>query len=285
MVGKRIKMSTYIIGDIHGYLNILEKLLHYIKFKPSDDHLWFTGDLINGGPYSTDTIRFIKELPNSNICVLGNHDVTLLSCAHNPQLLSTIFKNAINKNKLNGIEQVLSASDSNQLITWLQHRPLAHFDNNHNILLVHAGVHPTWNVNKTLQLAKEVELIFTTNNQELYKNLYGDEPNNWHETLTSWERVRCIINYLTRIRFCSINGQLDLHNKGNLSSVSSGSIPWYNIPTRQTNNVTVVFGHWAALSGQTNNPRVIALDTGCRWGYKLTAYCIEDQKLFYVDNN
>jgi len=280
-------MSTYIIGDIHGYLNILEKLLNYIKFKPATDHLWFTGDLINGGKYSADTIRFIRELPNSNnnICVLGNHDITLLSCAYNPELLSIIFKNPLNKNKLNGIEQVLSAADASQLITWLQHRPLAHFANNCNILLVHAGVHPTWSLQKTLQLAKEVEIVLQNNNQELYKNLYGDEPNNWNDSLTSRDRIRCIINYLTRIRFCTNNGQLDLHHKGNLSSTPAGYMPWYNVPKRQTSKITIVFGHWAALSGQADHPRVVALDTGCRWGYQLTAYRIEDQKLFCVDHN
>lgn len=277
-------MSTYIIGDIHGYLSILEKLLLHINFKPASDNLWFTGDLINGGPQSVDTIRFIKNLPNTTICILGNHDLTLLSCAHNPVLLSKIFKDQTNINKLNGITQVLSAPDYQELISWLSNRPLAHFANDFNILLVHAGVHPTWDTKKTINLAQEVEIILRSKNPELYSNLYGDYPNNWSDSLTSWDRIRCIINYLTRMRFCTQQGQLDLNTKGGILNTPAGYMPWYSVPKRQTENITVAFGHWAALSGQVEQTNVIALDTGCRWGHKLTAYCIEDKKLFYIDN-
>lgn len=277
-------MSTYIIGDIHGYLNTLEKLLLKIELKP-EDHLWFAGDLINGGPNSTETIRYIKSLRNQVICILGNHDLTLLACAHNKQLLASILNNKDNKKKLNGIVPTLEAKDCQELIYWLQHRPLAHFDNNYNLLLVHAGVHPTWDTAKTILLANEVASILKSDPRELYNNLYGDQPNNWNDNLISWNRIRCIINYLTRIRFCTANGQLNLKSKGDALNPPPNHLPWYMVSNRKTATTTVVFGHWSALAGKTTHPNVIALDTGCRWGKQLTAYRIEDQKLFSVDNN
>ena len=277
-------MSTYIIGDIHGYLNILERLLRTIKFK-SSDHLWLTGDLINGGPLSLETIRFVKSLGKQAICILGNHDLTLLACAYNNKLLTNIFNNETNKDKLNGINPVLEATDRQDLINWLQHRPLANFSKHFNLLLVHAGVHPTWDISKTLILANELELILKSNSTDLYNHLYGDQPDNWDDNLVSWDRIRCIINYLTRMRFCTTIGKLDFHSKGEALTSPADYLPWYTVPDRKTQNITIAFGHWAALAGNVNHPNIIALDTGCRWGKRLTAYCIENQKFFYVENN
>ena len=273
-------MSTYIIGDIHGYLSVLELLLKKINFQ-TQDQLWFTGDLINGGEQSVETIRFIKSLDKQAICVLGNHDLSLLACANNNKLLNNITQNKFN----NGIMPVLNSPNYQDLITWLAHRPLAHFSNNFNILLVHAGVHPYWDVIKTLMLAREVELILQSNQIEIYNNLYNEQPLNWNDNLTSWDRIRCIINYLTRMRFCTIDGQLEFQTKGEAINPPDGYLPWYAIPERKTENTTIVFGHWAALSGKAEHPNVIALDTGCRWGKPLTAYCIETKKFFYVENN
>ena len=281
-------MSTYIVGDIHGHLTTLEHLLIKIKFS-QQDRLWLTGDLINGGLNSVETIRFVKSLGQQAISVLGNHDLTLLACAHNNQLLINIFNNIDNKNKLNGILPVLTAIDHLDLINWLECQPLVHFSDNFNLLLVHAGVHPAWDISKTLSLAKEVELNLKSNPTELHNHLYGNKPDNWpdnwSDNLESWDRLRCIINYLTRMRFCTITGKLDFHNKGTLLNANFGYMPWYAVPNRKTKNITIAFGHWAALAGKVNHPNIIALDTGCRWGHKLTAYCIENQEFFYVENS
>lgn len=278
-------MSTYIIGDIHGYLNTLERLLIKINFNKETDSLWFTGDLINGGPQSLETIRFVKSLSNA-ICILGNHDITLIACYYNKNLLTNIFnQNNSNKEKLNGIIPVLEAPDCKELITWLQQQSLAWFSQEFNLLLVHAGVHPDWDLKKTLILAKELETSLKSTNIELYNYLYGNKPDNWDDNLTSWSRMNCIVNYLTRIRFCKANGQLEFFSKGEALEAPAGYMPWYNVPNRKTKDITVVFGHWSALAGKANHPNVIALDTGCRWGKQLTAYCLETQKFFSVENN
>lgn len=276
-------MSTYIIGDIHGHLTKLNRLLDKINFN-SQDQLWLTGDLINGGCESLETIRFIKSLGTQAICVLGNHDLILIACAHNNSLLNKMLStNQENPKAINGIIQVLDAHDYIDLINWLTYRPLAHFDQNFNLLLIHAGVHPTWNVTKTLNLAKEVEATLqSADAAQFYKNIYGDQPDNWNDNLGSTDRLRCIINYLTRIRFCTIDGKLNFDSKGDKSDPPSGYVPWYAIEQRKTNNVTVVFGHWSALAGKADYANVISLDTGCRWGGPLTAYKIESQEFFHV---
>jgi len=276
-------MSTYIIGDIHGHLNKLEQLLLKINFN-SQDQLWFTGDLINGGLKSLETIRLIKSLEQQVICILGNHDLILLACAYNKTLLSHMLsKNQNNPNAINGIIQILNAPDVMDLINWLEYRPLVHFNNNFNLLLVHAGVHPLWDITKTLILANEVESILKSPMAtKLYNNIYGDQPDNWDDNLISWDRIRCIINYLTRTRFCTTDGKLNLHSKETALDSPNGYAPWYTIKHRKTQNVTVAFGHWSALAGYADHPNVISLDTGCRWGGPLTAYHIENKEFFCV---
>jgi bis(5'-nucleosyl)-tetraphosphatase (symmetrical) len=279
-------MSTYIIGDVHGHLKELERLLLKINFN-SQDILWLTGDLINGGSQSLETIRFIKSMGKQAVCVLGNHDLILMACAYNKLLLNKIIAhNQHNLQAINGVLQVLSAPDVIELINWLEYRSLAHFDKKFNLLLVHAGVHPSWDINKTLILAKEVELILQSSNKlELYNNIYGDQPDNWNDSLFSWDRIRCIINYLTRVRFCTKEGKLDLQTKGNKSDLPSDYVPWYAVEKRQTKDTTLAFGHWSALLGNANYPNVISLDTGCRWGGKLTAYKVESAQLFDVKSD
>ena len=189
-----------------------------------------------------------------------------------------------NVTKLNGIVQTLNAIDCTELLEWLKNLPLAYFNKNFNLLLVHAGIHPAWDTTKTLTLAKEIESIFKSNLTGFSENMYGDQPDTWNDNLASWDRTRCIVNYLTRMRFCTITGKLELHTKGEVLNAPVGYMPWYMVPKRKTQNTTVVFGHWSALAGNVNHPNIIALDTGCRWGKRLTAYCIEDQKFFYVEN-
>jgi bis(5'-nucleosyl)-tetraphosphatase (symmetrical) len=274
-------MNTYIIGDIHGHLEELEDLLIKINLS-SNDQLWFTGDLINGGDYSRETIKLIQSLGKQAICILGNHDLILMACAYNNKILDVMLnKNKDNLTNINGIIQVLKSRDKLDLINWLEHRPLAHFNQNFNMLMVHAGIHPSWDATKTLHLAAEVETILQSDRAtKLYAQIYGDKPNNWSDNLSGWGRLRCIINYLTRARFCYSDGSLNLTYKGDLATAPDNLLPWYDLQNRNFQQTTIVFGHWSALLGNANHPHVISMDTGCRWGGQLTAYNIEKQ-LYY----
>lgn len=276
-------MSIYIIGDIHGHLTELEQLLLKINFC-SQDKLWFTGDLINGGPQSLETIKFVKSLEKQVVCVLGNHEIILMAAAYNHRLLNKITDQSNKSNKsINGILEVLNDKNSVELINWLEQNPLAYFEQNINLLLVHAGVHPDWTLTKTLDLAQEVSLMLQGSDKfELYNNIYGDHPNNWNDHLVSWDRIRCIINYFTRMRFCTLNGQLDFQSKGEAHNPPKGYMPWYKIEHRKTKDTTIVFGHWSALLGKTYHSNVISVDTGCRWGGKLTAYKVDTKEFFDV---
>lgn len=268
-------MATYAIGDIHGCFDELQLLLDKIAFDISKDVLWFTGDLVNGGKKSIETIQFVKSLGNKAITVLGNHDLTLLGLA--------MGKICPIKYERKEIEAILTAPNKDELITWMQHLPLIHYDENLNILLVHAGIAPQWDLPKVLALAKEVESTMQgPQATAFFVNMFGNEPALWDDHLTGWDRLRCITNYLTRIRFCNREGRMDLLEKGPLSCAPINMMPWYDVPHRLTNDVKIVFGHWAALIGKTNNNNVISVDTGCVWGNYLSALRLEDHCQFAI---
>jgi len=269
-------MATYAIGDVQGCLPSLQSLLTKINFLPGKDHLWFTGDLVNRGPDSLGTLRFIKNLGSSHKIILGNHDLHLLalaSGAHPGQADDTL-------------QPILEAPDKDILLDWLRYQSLVHHDPQLDFTMVHAGFAPSWNLDKILSLAKEVEVILKSDQRhELFKNMYGNSPNQWSDDLTGWERIRCILNYLTRARFCLENGSLELKTTENMGNVPEHLIPWFKLPNRANKNLNIVFGHWAALGGVTHTPKVFALDTGCVWGYALTAMCLDNGKIFKVDCN
>lgn len=264
-------MATYVIGDVQGCYDDLCRLLTTINFDPSNDVLWFTGDLVNRGSDSLAVLRMVKNLPNA-ICVLGNHDLSLLAMAYT-------------KRKLNNhtLDAVLAAPDREELLRWLRALPLIHFDHDSGYCLVHAGILPTWNIDEACQYAHEIETILRGSNfVALLENMYGDYPTRWDSTLKGWERYRFIINVFTRMRFCQKDGSLDLSYKGTLEAAPNQLIPWFNIPSEHGTQTKILFGHWAALNGNTNKPNVIALDTGCVWGRALTAIRLEDEQLFVV---
>lgn len=268
-------MSTYVIGDLHGCFDQLIALLDKIHFDQTKDALWFTGDYVNGGPKSLETLRFIKSLGNTSVCLLGNHDLTLLAIASGEIT-------APNDRKI-GFESVLKAPDLDELINWLRKQPLIHFDQTLNTLLVHAGIPPGWDANQALTLAKEVETILQSDNvNTLYRNMYGNEPSEWNDSLQGWPRIRFIINCFTRMRFCDDKGSLELMTKGEASNTPKGYLPWFQHPHRKTAQTKVIFGHWAALQGEVNTPNIVALDTGCVWGNYLSAYRLEDESIFQV---
>ncbi|MBC8738344.1 symmetrical bis(5'-nucleosyl)-tetraphosphatase [Paraburkholderia sp. UCT31] len=245
-------------GDLQGCRAPFRQLL--AKAAPPDGTpLWFAGDLINRGPDSLDTLRDVIAFGERAVPVLGNHDLHLLSVSA-----------GIRKSKKGDtIEEILAAPDAADLLEWIRHRPLAHFDN--GMLMVHAGVLPQWDATLTLELADELQRALRAPNwKETLAGLYGNEPNRWKPGLKGIERLRVTCSALTRMRFCSADGVMDFSSSGTLASTPSGCMPWFDVPSRKTADVTVVFGHWAAL-GLMLRDNLIGLDSGCVWGQKLSA--------------
>jgi bis(5'-nucleosyl)-tetraphosphatase (symmetrical) len=270
-------MATYAIGDIHGCFDELQLLLAKIAFDRKQDVLWFTGDLINGGSKSIETLQFIKDLGQHAICVLGNHDLALLSIAS-----SKINIPKDNRKQLN-FDAILKNPNINELLAWLQSLPLLHYDQTFNTLLVHAGIAPQWRIEKAFALAKEVETILQSEQApDFFAHMFGNKPDLWDDTLTGWGRLRCITNYLTRLRFCTIDGRMDLLEKGPANMAPPTMMPWYAVPNRLSQDTRIIFGHWAALVGQADN-NVLGLDTGCVWGNYLSALRLEDNCIFKID--
>jgi bis(5'-nucleosyl)-tetraphosphatase (symmetrical) len=259
-------MSTYAIGDVQGCYTELQKLLEKIKFDPHADTLWFTGDLVNRGPESLATLRFIKSLGKNAITVLGNHDLHLIAIVLGTQTLqgNDTFRD------------ILHAKDCLELVNWLSQQPLLHHDQKLKFTITHAGIAPFWDLATAQQLAHEVETVLRSESRKtLLAEMYGNEPACWNEALSGTERLRCIINYFTRMRFCDARGCLNLSYKGTTNATPKALIPWFNLKNRNMQNDNIIFGHWAALQGHTNTKHVFALDTGCVWGKQLTAMCLE----------
>lgn len=264
-------MSTYAIGDIQGCFEQFQQLLALIHFNPASDTLWLTGDLVNRGPHSLEVLRFVKNLGDKQITILGNHDLHLLAVAYG-------FKQAHDKDTLS---EILKAKDKTELIDWLRFRPLLHQDK--NFLMTHAGLAPAWTVAKAAQLARELEAVLRESPEFLLKDIYGNLPDHWDDNLQGLERLRCIVNYFTRMRFCYADGRLDLTYKGNIANKPKNLLPWFEVPGRKNADAKIIFGHWAALNGEiVDTPNVYPLDTGCVWGNALTALRLEDEKIFSV---
>jgi bis(5'-nucleosyl)-tetraphosphatase (symmetrical) len=268
-------MATYVIGDVQGCFTSLTQLLQKIHFSTEVDQLWFTGDLINRGPQSLETLRFVKSLGDNAITVLGNHDLHLLAvaCGH------------AKMRKKDNFTDILNADDGNELCQWLLQQPLLHHDQQHNITLVHAGFPPQWDLATAQQCAHEVTDVLRdpTKRHAFFTHMYGRWPNRWKPSLKGKRRLRFITNALTRIRFVTKRGRLKLRFKGTIADAPKRFIPWFAHPDRQTQHNTIIFGHWAALAGKTEHANAIATDTGCCWGGSLTAYCIETGERVCID--
>lgn len=266
-------MATYAIGDIQGCFDELQALLKQINFNPQYDTLWFSGDLVNRGKKSLETLRFIKNLGPRAISVLGNHDL---------HLLATVYADAPVKG-FDTLAPILEAPDCAELCTWLRHQPLLHHDETLGYTMTHAGIFPEWDLLIAKACAREVEAVLQTGDfQAYFINMYGNSPHHWDPKITGWDRLRFITNVFTRMRLCGvINHRLNLKLKGALDKAPAGYVPWFKVADRQNKNLNIIFGHWAALEGQTfGEPGVFALDTGCVWGNCLTAMRLEDRKTF-----
>ena len=263
-------MATYAIGDIQGCYAPLARMLDRIAFDPAADRLWIVGDLVNRGPESLRVLRFLRDLGDAASIVLGNHDLYLL-------MVAAGFKRRDSDDTL---FQVLEAPDRDELIDWLACLPLLKVHGEH--VLVHAGLLPGWTVTRAQALANEVGAALAgSKSREFLLNLAGNRPDRWSDGLKGWDRLRVIVNAMTRMRFCTAHGHMDLRAKGAPNNAPPGTLPWFRIPDRFSRTHTIVCGHWSAL-GFYREPGMIALDSGCVWGGKLTAIRIEDDAVFQV---
>ncbi|MEG1155917.1 MAG: symmetrical bis(5'-nucleosyl)-tetraphosphatase [Acinetobacter sp.] len=276
----RTARYNYVIGDVQGCFEALKALLKEIQFDAEQDFIWFAGDLVARGENSIAALRFIKKLAEQGAAatVLGNHDLTLLAYARGIKPV---------KEKDN-VRDVIDAIDSDDLIDWLRKQPMCLFPNEQTIL-THAGIPNIWSAEKTAQLAQEVEAIIAHDDFEVLddflKEMFGKEPALWSDQLQGHERIRCIVNYLTRMRLTDVEGRLEYSFKDALDDpMPEGFKPWFEFESQAAKSHQILFGHWAALNGKTISNKIQNVDGGCVWGNQLMAFRLEDQQMFAVDN-
>lgn len=261
-------MSIHAIGDVQGCYDALRRLLDEIAFDPEKDRLWLTGDLVNRGPKSLKTLRFVKSLGDAAVTVLGNHDVHLLAVANGVDHA---------EDRSGSLSKILDANDCDELIDWLRTRPLAHYDERLGTLMVHAGVHPKWTLEKILRRAAEVETVLRSSAYtSLLPELYGDKPTRWSGELSGYKRLRFIVNCLTRIRMVDRDGRMDFGHKGPPDGARKGLVPWFRVRGARWLGTRIVFGHWSAL-GLLVEADVVSVDTGCVWKRELTAVRLDGE--------
>ena len=264
-------MSTIAIGDVQGCYDQLMRLLERAGFDERRDVLWFVGDLVNRGPQSLATVRFVKGLGNRAVTVLGNHDLNLLAVAEGVR--------KPHRGDTDG--DVLAAPDRDELLAWLRQRKMMHAENGY--AMVHAGLLPQWSISQAAALAREVEdTLSGPGYRQFLRDMYGNEPARWRDDLTGSARLRIIVNAMARMRLTSPDGALELGYKLGLDGMPRGYVPWYDAPNRASRGTTVIFGHWAAL-GLLMREDVICLDSGCVWARALSAVRLEDRRLFQLE--
>ena len=263
-------MAHYAIGDIQGCHAEFTDLLTLIGFSPATDRLWLTGDLVNRGPDSLGVLREVMALGDAAVTVLGNHDLHLLTVAAGHRTA----------HRDDTLASILEAADRDDLLHWLSHRPLAVVAD--DMLMVHAGVLPQWSAAQVLALAREVETVLASDRSEPFlRVLYGDEPHTWHDDLAGADRLRAIVNALTRLRFCATDGRMDFREKRGARHAPRGFAPWFAHPSRRTAHNAVICGHWSTLD-LLLAPNVLMLDSGCLWGGALTAVRLPDRRIYQV---
>ncbi len=266
-------MATYAIGDIQGCNHAFMALLSRLQFDAKRDKLWLVGDIINRGGGSLQVLRWCYQHQHSLKIVLGNHDLHALAVAHG-------LKPA---HRGDTLQALLDAADSDTLFKWLRHQPLIHAENEY--VMVHAGLFPQWTIEKAACLASEVECALQADSYlDFFANMYGNSPSHWHDELAGMDRLRTITNAMTRMRICTASGEMEFAFKGELQDVPAGYMPWFDVPARQSSDASIICGHWSAL-GLRQRENIIALDTGCLWGGKLTAFCLETKKITQVNHN
>ncbi|MFK5987071.1 MAG: symmetrical bis(5'-nucleosyl)-tetraphosphatase [Pseudomonadota bacterium] len=261
-------MAIYAIGDIQGCYDELRRLLDKINFRFDQDKLWFAGDIVNRGPDSLKTMRFIKSMGKQAVTVLGNHDLTLLAIAA-----------GYNKPKNHTLDEILNAPDRDELINWLRHQKLLHHNEKRGYTMIHAGLYPHWSFEQAKLYALEVEQLLQSDNyQDYFAYMYGNTPIRWNEQLVSWDRIRFITNVYSRMRYSTVSGQLNFSDNNSPGTQQEGFYPWYTLCKIQSLDNKIIFGHWSTLSGDTQTNNIYALDTGCLWGGELTAMKLGKKK-------
>jgi bis(5'-nucleosyl)-tetraphosphatase (symmetrical) len=263
-------MATYAIGDVQGCFSELQALLAEIRFDRRKDRLWFVGDLVNRGPQSLEVLRFVKDLGDTATTVLGNHDLHLL----------TFAAGLAQPREDDTLQEVLAAPDRYALMEWLRRLPMIHVEGEY--VLVHAGLLPQWDIAEAAELAGEVERALRgPDHRGFLAGLYGGMPDRWDDTLRGVDRLRVIVNAMTRMRFCTPEGVMEFRSKGEAVNAPAGYLPWFDVPGRRSASHTVICGHWSAL-GLRLTPRLLALDSGCVWGGQLSAVRLEGRALTQV---
>lgn len=253
----------YLVGDLQGCCDAFDRLLAAIGFSPSRDHLVVLGDLVNRGPDSLAVLRRLRGFGDAATCLIGNHDLHLLAVAEGVR----------RAHRSDTLDEIIIAPDRDAWLDWVRTRPLAVLES--GWLCVHAGVIPPWSAARTLQLAAEVEaLLAGPDLPGFLRVMYGNEPRRWDEALQGADRWRFVINVLTRIRFCTADGELDFSVKEGADAAPPGYRPWFDVPGRATAGQPVAFGHWSTL-GLIDRPDLLAIDTGCVWGGALTAVRVD----------
>jgi bis(5'-nucleosyl)-tetraphosphatase (symmetrical) len=260
-------MATYAIGDVQGCFDELQALLARLDFDSRQDRLWFVGDLVNRGPQSLEVLRFVRDLGERAVTVLGNHDLHLVC----------VFEGYEKPRQGDTLRRVLDAPDARELVDWLRSRPLMHVERNY--AMVHAGLLPQWTVSMACALAQEVQRALAAPDYgEFLAHMYGGAPDRWDEALTGWDRLRVLVNAMTRMRFCTPEGRMNVRAKGR--EPPAGYLPWFDArPARA--EPAIVCGHWSTL-GLKLGERLAALDTGCVWGGSLSALRLDDRALTQV---
>ncbi|MEE4107777.1 MAG: symmetrical bis(5'-nucleosyl)-tetraphosphatase [Halieaceae bacterium] len=263
-------MATWAVGDIQGCLGHLQRLLERARFDWDRDWLWSVGDVINRGSDCLGTLRFLYRHRERVRVVLGNHDLHLLAVAAGVR----------KPGRSDTLDEILAAADRDEMLAWLQHRPLLHRE--HDVTMVHAGIPPQWTIAEAAARAREVEAVLRgPDARSFFADMYGNRPDCWSPDLTGTERLRVITNYFTRMRYCDADGRLDLASKGPLEAPGGPAADdpafdaWFRHPERRSRDDRIIFGHWASLEGRTNDGNAIGLDTGCVWGNAMTLYNVE----------
>jgi bis(5'-nucleosyl)-tetraphosphatase (symmetrical) len=260
-------MATIAIGDVQGCYDQLMRLLERSGYDERRDTLWFVGDLVNRGPQSAQTVRFAKSLGERQVTVLGNHDLALL----------VVAAGLAKPHRGDTFDDVLRAPDREELLAWLRHQKMMHAGNGY--AMVHAGLLPEWGIARALELGREVEAALQgPDHRAFLKHLYGNEPLRWRDDLAGYDRLRVIVNAMTRVRLVTSDGMMEFSHKLGLADAPAGYLPWYDAPGRASGGTPVIFGHWAAL-GLLLREDVVCLDSGCVWGRSLSALRLEDRRL------
>ena len=256
-------MALYLIGDLQGCDAALQRLLEKIAFSPSRDTLYLLGDLVNRGPASDAVLRRLMGYGASARCLLGNHDLHLLALSYG----------ARKPGRKDTLGCIFNAADRHAMLEWLRHQNMALLERwgGRPMLMVHAGVLPAWTAEQTIELAREVEgALRSASVGGFFATMYGNLPDGWHDALQGPERLRVIVNALTRMRFCTAEGLMEFTSSGSADSAPPGHMPWFDVPERKTAETTIAFGHWSTL-GHLHRSDVLAMDTGCIWGGCLSA--------------